>query len=53
MTDKTCIKEMIKLFFPYKKRLVYILICMILSSIINVVIPIASQKIVDLGFIQK
>lgn len=53
MTDKKCIKEMIKLFFPYKKRLVCILLCMILSSIISIVIPIISQKIVDLGFIQE
>lgn len=53
MTDKKCIKEMIKLFFPYKKRLVCILLCMILSSIISIVIPILSQRIVDLGFIQK
>ena len=45
MTDKKCIKEMIKLFFPYKKRLVCILLCMILSSIISIVIPILSQSI--------
>lgn len=53
MTDKKCIKEMIKLFFPYKKNLVRILLCMVLSSIISSVIPLTSQKIVDLGFIQK
>ena len=53
MTDKQCVKEMVKLFFPYKKRLVCILLCMILSSIISIVIPIISQKIVDLGFIQE
>ena len=44
---------MIKLFFPYKKKLSCILLCMIISSIISIVIPIVSQKIVDLGFIQR
>lgn len=53
MSDKKCIKEMIKLFFPYKKKLLCILLCMIASSIISIVNPIISQKIVDLGFIQK
>lgn len=53
MTDKECVKEMIKLFFPYKKRLVCILLCMFLSSIISIIIPLISQKIVDLGFIQE
>lgn len=53
MSDKKCIKEMIKLFFPYKKKLACILLCMIVSSIISIVIPIISQKIVDLGFIQE
>lgn len=53
MTDGKCVKEMIKLFFPYKKRLVCILLSMILSSIISIVIPIISQNIVDLGFVQK
>ena len=53
MTDRRCVKEMIKLFFPYKKRLVCILLSMILSSIISIVIPIISQNIVDLGFVQK
>lgn len=53
MSDKKCIKEMIKLFYPYKKKLLCILLCMIASSIISIVNPIISQKIVDLGFIQE
>lgn len=53
MTDKECIKKLIKLFNPYKKRLIMIIICMVLSSIISILIPIISKNIMDKGFIEK
>lgn len=53
MTDKECVQKLFKMILPYKGKLIIILICMIVSSIISMIIPMLSKDIMDKGFINK
>lgn len=53
MNNKIIIYDLIKLLFIRKKSLIAIFLCMLITALISVSIPLISQSIMDYGFITK
>ncbi|SHJ37994.1 ATP-binding cassette, subfamily B [Clostridium cavendishii DSM 21758] len=51
--DKYLIKQLIGLLKPYKKKVLVILVCIIISSIATMIMPMLGKKIMDDGLIGK
>lgn len=51
MSDKDAIKKLITLLKSYRKAIAVILGCLIISSILNLCIPLLNRRIMDDGFI--
>lgn len=52
-TNKTIIIDILKLFTPYRKRIILIIISIIFTSLINIFIPLVRQVLIDDGIIKN
>lgn len=52
MTNKQVIKKLLKILVEYNKIIYLIIWCLLLSSVLNLCIPIISRDIMDKGFIE-
>lgn len=50
--NKIIVKKMLLLFKPYRKEILYIFICIAVSSCISIVLPLISRSIIDEGLLQ-
>lgn len=53
MSNKEAIKKLIGLLMKYKKRIIIIAVCLLISTGLNMFIPILSKDIMDLGFVGR
>ncbi len=53
MSDKDAVKKLIGLLSSYKKKIIMILFCVILSTGMNLLMPLLSRSIMDDGFIGR
>lgn len=51
MSDTRAVKKLLKLITKYKKSVIFIIVCLLLSTCLNLCIPLLSKGIMDLGFI--
>ncbi|MCY6958489.1 ABC transporter ATP-binding protein [Clostridium brassicae] len=51
MSDKEIIKKLLKLLEKYKKIIIFIFLCLMISTALNLCIPLISKHIMDDGFI--
>ncbi|MCS4482384.1 ABC transporter transmembrane domain-containing protein [Clostridium botulinum] len=51
--NKNILKKTIKLLNPYKKYIVYIILCMIGSCLISMILPLVNKELMDNGLIEK
>lgn len=49
--NKMIISKLLSLFKPYTRKIIYIFICIILSSCISIVLPLISREIIDDGLL--
>lgn len=52
MSTNKCLKKILKLFGEYKRNIIIILICLTVSSVINLFIPLMNKEIMDNGFVK-
>ncbi|MFT8351148.1 ABC transporter ATP-binding protein [Clostridium saccharoperbutylacetonicum] len=51
MNDRIAIKKLLSLLKPYTKKIVFITFFLIISTLINMVLPLMSRRIIDEGFL--
>lgn len=51
MSNKTAVKMLVKILMEYKKTILAIVFCLLISTFLNLCIPIISKSIMDDGFI--
>lgn len=51
MNDQIAIKKLLSLLKPYTKKIVFITFFLIISTLINMALPLMSRKIIDEGFL--
>lgn len=51
MSDKDAVKNLVRLLGDYKKTICIIFACLIVSTGLNLCIPLLSRNIMDYGFI--
>lgn len=51
--DKLVLSELIKLFKPYKWKMIVVIICITTSAGLSILTPIVNQKLMDDGLISK
>jgi ATP-binding cassette subfamily B protein len=53
MSNRVIIKKILELLMPYKKAIIFIMGCLLISAGLNLLIPILGKTIMDKGFIGK
>ncbi|PXV86893.1 ATP-binding cassette subfamily B protein [Lachnotalea glycerini] len=53
MNDKEAVKKLLNLLKDYKKAIISIILCLLISTIFNMCIPLLSKSIMDKGFIGR
>ena len=53
LTDKEIIKKLFYILKPYKKDMIIIFICLLISILFNLCLPILNKDIMDKGFMNQ
>jgi len=53
MTGKLLIGSLLKLLKPYKRQIVFIFIYLVISAVLNLLIPLLARNVMDIGLMKK